>query len=129
MTHTTQLSNPELRVFKHYFSKLSAAIVQPERLANELYVQDVVSKEVLNETMHIMGTSAYTRTTKLLSAVECPIKLNPAAFHTFVSVLRGEPSLVYLADAMSDEYRKLVYIERRFLSVSVFARNRSGVFR
>jgi len=102
----TERSSPELRVFKRYFSKLAAAIVHPERLASELYSQDIVSKEVLNETVHIMGPSAYSRTVKLLSAVECPIELNPGTFHTFVSVLRGDSSLVYLADAMSDEYRK-----------------------
>ena len=104
----TERSSPELKVFKRYFSKLAAAIVHPERLANELYSQDIVSKEVRNETMHIMGPSAYTRSTKLLSAVECPIELNPDIFHTFLSVLREDPSLVYIADAMSDEYRKLV---------------------
>ena len=102
----TKRSSPELRVFKRYFSKLAAAIVHPERLANELYSQDIVSKEVRNETMHIMGQSVYTRSTKFLSAVECTIELNPGTFHTFVSVLRGDSSLVYLADAISDEYRK-----------------------
>jgi len=55
---------------------------------------------------NITVQSVYTRSTKLLSAVECPIELNPGTFHTFVSVLRGDSSLVYLADAMSDEYRK-----------------------
>ena len=102
----TERSSPELRVFKRYFSKLAAAIVHPERLASELYSRDIVSKEVRNETMHIMGPSAYNRTMKLLSAVECLIELNPGTFHTFVSVLRGDSSLVYFADAMSDEYRK-----------------------
>jgi len=100
-------SIPELRVFTLYFSKLAAAIPHPEQLAIELYSRGVVSREVRDETMHIVGQPAYNRTAKLLSAVECPIELNPGTFHAFLSVLRGDPSLVYLADAMSDEYRKL----------------------
>jgi len=101
-------SSPELRVFKLYFSKLAIAIPHPEQLAIELYSQDLISKEVRNETMHITGPSAYNRAAKLLSAVECQIELNPGALHTFLSVLRADPSLVYLADAMSDEFCKLV---------------------
>ena len=101
-------SVPELRVFTLYFSKLAAAIPHPEQLAIELYSRGVVSREVRDETMHIVGQPAFYRTAKLLSAVECPIELNPGTFHAFISVLRGDPSLVYLADAMSDEYRKLV---------------------
>ena len=95
-------------MFKLYFSKLTAAIPHPEQLAIELYSQDVVSKEVRDEAMQIMGSAAYYRTAKLLSAVEGPIQLKPGTLDTFLSVLRGDPSLVYLADAMSDEYRKLV---------------------
>ena len=106
-------------MFNLYFSKLTAAIVHPERLAIELYSQDVVSKEVRNETLHILGPSAYTRTSKLLSEVECEIKVNPGTFHTFLSVLREDPSLVYLADAMSDEYCKLVYIGCVFVCLCV----------
>ena len=101
----TERSSPELSVFKRYFSKLAAAIVHPERLANELYAQDRVSEEFRKE-VNTMGPSAYNRTMKLLSAIECLIELNPGTFHTFISVLREDSSLVYLADAMSDEYRK-----------------------
>ena len=107
-------------MFKRYFSKLAAAIEHPEQLAIELYSQAVVSKDVQAETVQLnMALSVYSRTAKLLSSVECPVELNPGVFHTFLSVLREDPTLVYLADAMWDEYRKLVYIGCVFVCLHV----------
>ena len=57
--------------------------------------------------MTIMGLSVYQKTTKILAAVECQILVNPVTLHNFLSVLREDSSLVYIADDMLDEYRKL----------------------
>jgi len=101
--------SPTAELFRCYFSKLAAAILYPERLANELYSKNVVSAGVRDE-MNVIGQSSYHKTTRLLAAVECKIKENPGSLHTFLSILREDPSLVYIADAMSDEYRKFVLL-------------------
>ena len=105
MDASTKHNSPELRVFKLYFSKLVESISHPECLANELYSHDVISKGVRDDT-HTMGPSAYYRASKLVAAVESQIVLSPLILHTFLSVVRGDPSLVYIADAISDHYRK-----------------------
>ena len=69
-------------------------------------MQDVISLKVSKEAVKITGSSVHDRASKLLAAVEDQIKVNNAVLHTFLSVLRGDPSLVYIADAMSDHYRK-----------------------
>ena len=67
---------PTAQLFKVYFSKLAAAILDPERLANELYSKDLVGAGVRKE-MTVIGQPSYHKTTRLLSAVECQIEMNP----------------------------------------------------
>ena len=70
-------------------------------------MQDVISLKVSKKAVKVTGSSVHDRASKLLlAAVEDQIIVNPAVLHTFLSVLRGDPSLVYIADAMSDHYRK-----------------------
>ena len=82
------------------------SISHPERVAFELYSQDLISLKVRDETMIITAQSTYVRVSKLVAAVKDQIVANPSVFHKFLSVLRGDPSLVYIADAMSDHYCK-----------------------
>ena len=100
------MCSPELEVFKPYFSKLVESISHPEQLAIQLYSQDMISKAVRDEAMHIMGSPAPYRASKLVAAVEDQIMVNPPVLYKFLSVVRGDPSLVYIADTMSDHYRK-----------------------
>ena len=48
----------------------------------------------------------YCRASKLLAAVKDQITKNPSVMRKFLSVIIWDPSLVYIADAMSDHYRK-----------------------
>ena len=48
----------------------------------------------------------YDRASKLVAAVKDQIVANPPVLDKFLSVVRRDPSLVYIADAMSDSYRK-----------------------
>ena len=85
------------------------SISHPERLAFELYSQDMISTEVCDETMEITGPSyyrTYCRASKLVAAVKDQIIVNSSVLHNFLSVVRRDPSLVYIADAMSDHYCK-----------------------
>ena len=56
------------------------------------------------------------KVSKLVAAVEHQIAVNPSVFHKFLSFLRADPSLVYIADAMSDLYRKCSSITRCFVA-------------
>ena len=58
----------------------------------------------------------YFKESKLVAAVEDQIAVNPSDFHKFLSMLREDPSLVYIADAMSDLYRKCSSITRCFVA-------------
>ena len=81
-------------------------ISHPEGLAFELYSQDLISLKVRDETMKIIAQSTCVRASKLVAAVKDQIIANPSVFHKFLSMLRKDPSLVYIADAMADSYRK-----------------------
>ena len=87
------------------------SISHPERLAFELHSQEMISTQVRDETMKITGPSTYCRASKLIAAVKDQIIKNPSVLHKFLSVVIRDPSLVYIADAMSDHYRKYaIYI-------------------
>ena len=98
--------SPELKVFQLYFSKLVESISHPERLAYELYSRDLISLKVWDETMKLTGQSTYLKSSKLVAAVKDQTMVNPSVLHKFLSVVREDPSLVYIADDMSDHYRK-----------------------
>ena len=66
----------------------------------------MISKQVHDDTMKITGPSTCDRTSKLVAAVKDQVTKNSSVFHKFLSVVRRDPSLVYIADAMSDHYRK-----------------------
>ena len=82
------------------------SISHPERLASELYLQDMISSKLRDEAVKTTRTSTYCRASKLIAAVEDQIVANPSVLHKLLSVMRRDPSLVYIADAMSDHYRK-----------------------
>ena len=82
------------------------SISHPERLAFELYSQDMISTQVRDETVKITRPSTYDRASKLVAAVKDQIVMNPSVLQKFLSVVRGDPSLVYIADAISDHHRK-----------------------
>ena len=108
MAASPKYNSPELKVFKLYFNKLVESISHPEHLAFELHSQEMISAQVRDETMKIMGPSTYCRASKLVAAVEDQIEANPSVLHKVLSVFRRDPSLVYIADAMSDSYRKCI---------------------
>ena len=82
------------------------SISHPEQLAFELHSQDMISTQVRDETLKITRPSMYDRASKLVAAVKDQIVANPPVLDKFLSVVRRDPSLVYIADAMSDSYRK-----------------------
>ena len=88
MTASPNYNSPELRVFKLHFGHLVEAIPHPEQLAHELYSQDMISKGVHDEAVKPIARSAYRRS-KLISAMESQIMVNPSSLHKFLSVKKG----------------------------------------
>ena len=84
------------------------SISHPERLAFELHSHEMISTQVRDETVKITGPSTYDRASKLVAAVKDQIVMNPSVLQKFLSVVRGDPSLVYIADAMCDSYRECI---------------------
>ena len=111
MAVSPKCCSPELRVFKLNFSKLVNCI--PPLLATEFYSNDLISRELLKYVIDTTGLPESQKVTKVLLAVEDQIVLNPSILHKFLSVVRADPSLVYIADALSDQYRKYS-IARKF---------------
>ena len=105
MAASPKYCSPELRVFRLNFSKLVNSI--PPWLATEFYSNDLISRELHKAVVGTTGLPESQKVTKVLLAVEDQIVVNPSILHTFLSVVRADPSLVYLADALSDQYRKL----------------------
>ena len=94
---------PELQVFKLYFSKLVESI--SPWLANELYSNDLISRQLHKDVVGTTGSESQ-KVCKLLLAVEDQIVVNPSVLYKFLSVMRGDTSLVHIADTMSDHYSK-----------------------
>ena len=82
------------------------SISHPERLVSELYSQQMISVQLHDETVKIIGLSTICKASKIVAAVKDQIVVNPSVLHKFLSVMRRDPSLVYVADAMSNHYRK-----------------------
>ena len=94
--------NRELRAFKAHYKKLVSAIqTAPETLAVALHSKDIIGRALNLEVATLLGVPTTLRTIKLLDAVEGKISENPANLDVFLTVLREEPPLVFLADSIS----------------------------
>ena len=82
------------------------SISHPEQLAVQLYSHGLINKAARDEAMHIIGSPAPYRASKLVAAVEDQIMVDSSVLWKFLSMVRRDSSLVYIADAMSDHYRK-----------------------
>ena len=96
------------------------SISHPEQLAFELHLQQMISTQLCDETMKMTGPSTYCRASKLVAAVKNQIVANPSVLDKFLSVVRGDPSLVYIADAMSDSYRECIVSSVRCINLCCY---------
>ena len=104
-----KFNSPELRVFKLYFAKLVETI--PSWMSTMLFANDLISMSLHKDVVKTTNELESSKVIKLLLAVEDQLVVNPSLFCKFLSVLRGDSSLVYIADAMSNHYRKYVHSE------------------
>lgn len=104
MATSSKHYGPEMRAFKLYFSKLVGSI--PMGMAAEFYSNDLISLELFKAVEGTTGIPESQKVTKILLAVQDQIVVNPSILQKFLSVVRANPSLLYIADAVSDLYRK-----------------------
>ena len=91
---------------KHY-ADLTLAIQDPNRLAAQLYSDDVIARGVLDSTL----ASSSTRSDKsmcLLQVVSDRITADPKVYHDFIAILRKDSSLQTTADILNTTYGKRV---------------------
>ena len=90
------------------FRKCSADFIKeiedPELLAWELHSSNVISKKQVDEAS-MAGLSAMQRKTRVLSAVENQIIVNPAKFQNLLKVLRKQTPLKDVVDKLEETYR------------------------
>ena len=82
-----------------FFSKLAESISNPEQLAADLYSQGVISKEIHQKAIN---GSSHDMAARLVATVKTRILEHRSVLDTFLSILREHPSLVCLANALSD---------------------------
>lgn len=104
MATSSKNCSPEVRAFKLFFSRLVGSI--PLEMAAEFYSNDLINLKLFKAVEGTTGIPESRKVTKILLAVQDQIVVNPSVLQKFLSVVRADPSLVYIADALSDQYRK-----------------------
>ena len=65
--------NLSSKVFQHFFARMAEAISEsPERMANELFSKEIISKDTLGK-VQVASTAPYEKATSLLLAVQATI--------------------------------------------------------
>ena len=96
----------ESQAFRKHFGELSHAIRDPEWLAGELYSESMISSDALDGTITTMGVSAAHKMRRLLCQFKRTLAGNPECFHKFISILKSEKSLNWIANRVEAAYSK-----------------------
>ena len=96
----------ESQAFRKHFGELSHAIRDPEWLAGELYSESMISSDALDDTITTMGVSAAHKMRRLLCQFKRTLAGNPDCFHKFISILKSEKSLSWIANRVEATYSK-----------------------
>lgn len=97
----------EAKTMRKHYADLTLAIQDPNRLAAQLYSDDVIARGVLDSTI---GSSSgrFDKSMYLLQVVSDRITADPKVYHDFVAILRKDSSLQTTADLMNTTYGKRV---------------------
>ena len=89
--------------FKKFSGELMTVIQDPELLAWELYSEGIITVDEREAACHHMHFRSM-RTSSLLSAVEGKIKVDPAKFDVFLSVLAKNSSFTDICEKMKGAF-------------------------
>ena len=94
----------ECQAFRKCLSVLADGIVDPGRLAIQLYSEVLIGPDLRTEAQK-SAIEERVKIEKLLSAVEAQIAASPATkFRDFLDVLKNEPSLQHLATRLENTH-------------------------
>ena len=94
----------ECRAFRKCFSILADGILDPGRLALELYARGWIGADLRTEAQK-PEISEWVKIEKVLSAVERRLVVTPVTkFSEFLDILQQEPSLKHLATRLEESY-------------------------
>ena len=104
---TTNLASDAFR--KHYDTLYSALSSQPDTvlgLTVKLYKRVVITQDTRDSIQLTTGITPGHRASTLLLAVESSIRIDRRNLRKFVRILRKEPTLKSVADALQQSYSK-----------------------
>lgn len=93
----------ECRAFRKCFSILADGILDPGRLAVELYTRGWIGADLRTEAQK-PEISERVKIDKVLSAVEGQLRVSPMKFRELLDILQQEPSLKHLAARLERSY-------------------------
>ena len=106
-TITASRESVECHAFQKCFSVIADGIIDPGRLAIQLYSREMIGSDLRTEAQK-QGIEERVKIERLLSAVEKQIVVSPATkFREFLEVLRNEPSLEHLATRLEETHCEL----------------------
>lgn len=95
---------PEILAYRKHFSELSHAVREPAWLASELFSEGLISFEAMDEAVSVRGVSCIQRTRQVLCHFKKTLADQPEVFHQFLSIVRKERSLQWLANRIEATY-------------------------
>lgn len=96
----------ESQAFRKHFGELSHAISDPEWLASELFSEGMISNNALDEVITVMCVSKAHKTRRVLCHFKRTLAGNPECFQKFISTLKSERSLDWIANRVEATYSK-----------------------
>ena len=95
---------PKAKAFQKHFAELADSITDPDRLASKLYAKGFIDRTTREDITTTTGVSSYTRTMKLLNAVEGRIRTDRFAFRKLTRVLCSIQSTKPVGEALMASY-------------------------
>ena len=99
---------PGSQAYRKHFSELAHVIRDPEWLASELFSEGLISHEALDEAITVIGISCVHKARKVLCHFKGNLAIHPEYFQLFITILKKEKSLHWLANRIEATYSKLM---------------------
>lgn len=103
-THIQLKGSLESQAFRKHFGELCHAIRDPEWLASELFSNDMISNDALDDAITTMGISRTHKARRLLCHFKGTLSANPDYFQKFISTLKSAKHLDWIANRVEATY-------------------------
>lgn len=99
------MASKEASLVRLYYNELVQAIVNPIPVADALYSKGVIDKSTQLDAA-LSSKNAFDRASKLLSAVERVVGVDPEKFPVFLSVLKEQLTTESLIEEIQQELQR-----------------------